>query len=256
MTRSMLSHQTGNPGLKSSTIFPTLARVNLVDGPRFDQLLVFMNQDMSNSVDEYDSEKMFVSGNPQIYTMAAGKKLVMNGLNSNKKKISVPLYLDLPTSKVYELQLSEYILEDGIILLEDKQEGTIQDFTIHDTYAFYANSGVLSNRFVLHFFMPDATITAQGPSNSWVEEETAINEGGSIVVSSNGRGKVTIAQDIDTSSTEKGSVVVRDASGKEVYNGILEGAQTELQIDAPSGVYFVEVQLNGQFEVKKIFVQQ
>jgi hypothetical protein len=199
---------------------------------------------------------MFVSGNPQIYTMAAGKKLVMNGLNSNKKKISVPLYLDLPSSKVYELQLSEYILEDGIILLEDKQEGTIQDFTIHDTYAFYANSGVLSNRFVLHFFMPDATITAQGPSNSWVEDETAINEGGSIVVSSDGRGKVTIQQDIATTSTEKGSIVVRDASGKEVYRDALEGLLTELQIDAPSGIYFVEVQLNGQFEVKKIFVQQ
>jgi hypothetical protein len=256
MNTGMLSHQTSNPGLKNTTVFPTLARVNLVDGPRFDQLLVFMNQDMSNAVDQYDSEKMFVSGTPQIYTMAAGKKLVMNGLNSNKKKISVPLYLELPESKVYNLQLAEYILEDGLILLEDKQEGTIQDFTIHDTYAFYANSGVLSNRFVLHFFMPDATITAQGPSNSWVEEETAINEGGSIVVSSNGRGKVTIAQDIDTSSTEKGSVVVRDASGKEVYRGALEGLLTELRIDAPSGVYFVEVQLNGQFEMKKIFVQQ
>jgi hypothetical protein len=157
---------------------------------------------------------------------------------------------------VYELQLSEYLLEDGLILLEDKQEGTIQDFTINDTYAFYANSGVLSNRFVLHFYMPDATITAQGPSNSWVEDETAINEGGSIVVSSNGRGKVTIAQDIDATTTEKGSVVVRDALGKEVYNGALAGVQTELQIDAPSGVYFVEVQLNGQLEVKKIFVQQ
>jgi hypothetical protein len=219
-------------------------------------MLVFMNQDMTNGVDQYDSEKMFVSGAPQLYTMAAGKKLVMNGLKNNKKKISVPLYLELPQSKVYQLQLADFNLEDGLILLEDKLEGTIQDFTIHDTYAFYANSGVLSNRFVLHFFMPDATITAQGPSNSWVEDETAINEGGSIVVSSNGRGKVTIQQDIATTSTEKGSVVVRDASGKEVYKGALEGLLTELQIDAPSGVYFVEVQLNGQFEVKKIFVQQ
>jgi hypothetical protein len=256
MTRSMLSHQSANPGLKNSTIFPTLARVNLVDGARFDQMLVFMNQDMTNGVDQYDSEKMFVSGAPQLYTMAAGKKLVMNGLKNNKKKISVPLYLELPQSKVYQLQLADFNLEDGLILLEDKLEGTIQDFTIHDTYAFYANSGVLSNRFVLHFFMPDATITAQGPSNSWVEDETAINEGGSIVVSSNGRGKVTIQQDIAASSSEKGSVLVRDASGKEVYKGALEGLQTELQIDAPSGIYFVEVQLNGQFEVKKIFVQQ
>ncbi len=256
MTRSMLSHQSGNPGLKNSTIFPTLARVNLLDGARFDQMLVYLNQDMSNAVDQYDSEKMFVSGAPQLYTMAAGKKLVMNGLKNNKKKISVPLYLELPTSKVYQLQLSEYNLEDGLILLEDKQEGIIQDFSIHDTYAFYANSGVLNNRFVLHFYMPDAGVSAQGPSNSWVEEESAINEGGSILVRSNGRGKVTIQQDIYATSTENGSVVVRDASGKEVYKGALKGVQTELQIDAPSGIYFVEVQLNGQFEVNKIFVQQ
>jgi hypothetical protein len=256
MTRSMLSHQSGNPGLKNSTIFPTLARINLLDGARFDQMLVFINQDMSNGVDQYDSEKMFVSGAPQLYTMAAGKKLVMNGLKNNKKKISVPLYLELPTSKVYQLQLSEYNLEDGLILLEDKQEGIIQDFSIHDNYAFYANSGVLSNRFVLHFYMPDAGVSAQGPSNSWVEEESAINEGGSILVRSNGHGKVTIQQDIDATSTENGSVVVRDASGKEVYKGALKGVETELQIDAPSGIYFVEVQLNGQFEVNKIFVQQ
>ena len=256
LSRSYTSHETGNIGLKSSTIFPTLARVNLVDDARFDQMLVFMNQDMTNGVDQYDSEKMFVSGVASIYTMASGKKLVMNGLKNNKKKISVPLYLELPTSKVYKLQLSEYIMENGLILLEDKQEGTIQDFTINTIYSFYANSGLLSNRFVLHFMAPDNGIGAQGPSNNWVEEENAINEGGSILVSSNGRGKVTIQQDIDQSSTSKGGVVIRDANGKVVYNGQLTGSATTLELNTPSGIYFVEVELNGQVEMKKIFVQQ
>jgi hypothetical protein len=104
--------------------------------------------------------------------------------------------------------------------------------------------------------MPDAGVSAQGPSNSWVEEESAINEGGSILVSSNGRGKVTIQQDIDATPTQKGSVVVRDASGREIYNGHLTGSFTNLELDTPSGVYFVAVELNGQLEVKKIFVQQ
>ena len=256
MTRSMLSHQSTNPGLKNTTVYPVLARVNLNNDQKYDQMLVFMNEFQANSVDNFDSEKMFMSGEASIYTMASGKKLVMNGLKNNKKKISVPLYLELPTSKVYQLQLSEYIMEDGLILLEDKQEGTMQDFTIHDTYAFYANSGVLSNRFVLHFFMPDATITAQGPSNSWVEDENEVNEGGSILVSSNGRGKVIIEQDIDPQAADGSQVIIRDASGRMVYEGQLEGTQTSLQLDAPSGVYFVEVQLNGQVEVKKIFIQQ
>jgi hypothetical protein len=43
-------------------------------------------------------------------------------------------------------QLADYNLEDGLILLENKLGGTIQDFTINDTYAFYAKSGVLQNR--------------------------------------------------------------------------------------------------------------
>jgi hypothetical protein len=254
LQRAFTSHQTGT--LKNTGVYPVLARVNLYDGAKFDQMLVYMNEFMTNAVDQNDSEKMFVSGVASIYTMASGKKLVMNGLKNNKKKISVPLYLELPTSKVYQLQLSEYIMEDGLILLEDKQEGTMQDFTIHDTYAFYANSGMLSNRFVLHFFMPDATITAQGPSNSWVQDENEVNEGGSILVSSNGRGKVTIQQDIDPQAADGSQVLIRDASGRMVYEGQLEGTQTSLQLDAPSGVYFVEVQLNGQVEVKKIFVQQ
>ena len=256
MTRSMLSHQANNPGLKNTTAFPTLARVNLVDGPRFDQLLVFMNEYMTNAVDQYDSEKMFVSGAPQIYTMAAGKKLVMNGLNSNKKKISVPLYLELPTSKVYELQLANYNLEDGLILLEDKQEGTIQDFTINDTYAFYANSGVLQNRFVLHFFMPDATITAQGPSNSWAEEEGSYTEGGNILISSDSKGKVQISLDQPETEKVEGTVQATDANGKVVYKGALEGLMTVFQLNVPSGIYYLTVQSGNIIENQKVFIQE
>ena len=255
MNTGMLSHQTSNPGLKNTTIFPTLARVNLVDGPRFDQMLVFMNQDMSNGVDAYDSEKMFVSGNPQIYTMAAGKKLVMNGLNSNKKNISVPVYLELPESKVYNLQLADYNLEDGLILLEDKQEGTIQDFTIHDNYAFYANSGVLQNRFVLHFYMPDATITTQGPSNNWVAEEGSYTEGSNVVIIADSKGKVQISLDQPETEKVEGTVQATDANGRVVYAGALEGLTTEFQLNVPSGIYYLTVQTGNMIENKKVFIQ-
>ena len=255
LARSYTSHETGNVGLKSSTIFPTLARVNLVDGARFDQMLVFMNQDMVNGVDEYDSEKMFVSGAPQLYTMAAGKKLVMNGLNSNKKKISVPVYLELPESKVYQLQLADYNLEDGLILLEDKQEGTIQDFTIHDTYAFYANSGVLQNRFVLHFYMPDATITAQGPSNIWVAEEGSYTEGGNIVISSDPKGKVTVALELPEDQKVEGMVQVTDANGRTVYINQLQEKLTIFELNLPTGIYYLTVQSGNIIETKKVFIQ-
>jgi hypothetical protein len=180
----------------------------------------------------------------------------MNGLNSNKKKISVPLYLELPTSKVYELQLANYNLEDGLILLEDKQEGTIQDFTINDTYAFYANSGVLQNRFVLHFFMPDATITAQGPSNSWAEEEGSYTEGGNILISSDSKGKVQISLDQPETEKVEGTVQATDANGKVVYKGALEGLMTVFQLNVPSGIYYLTVQSGNIIENQKVFIQE
>ena len=255
LERAFTSHQTGNVGLKSSTIFPTLARVNLVDGGRFDQMLVFMNQDMSNGVDQFDSEKMFVSGAPQIYTMAAGKKLVMNGLKNNKKKISIPLYLELPQSKVYNLQLADFNLEAGLILLEDKQEGTIQDFTIHDVYSFYANSGIVQNRFVLHFFMPDATITAQGPSNSWVAEEGSYTEGGNVQITADSKGKVQISLDQPETDKVEGRVQVTDANGRIVHSGALEGLTTLFELYVPSGIYYLTVQSGHLIENKKVFIQ-
>jgi hypothetical protein len=256
MTRGMLSHQSGNVGLKSSTIFPTLARVNLVDGNNFDQLLVYFNSDMSNEVDEYDSEKMSASGTAQIYTMSSNKKLVMNGLRNNKKKVSVPLYLELPETKTYTLQLSEFQLEDGLILLEDKQEGTIQDFTINENYTFYANSGLLQNRFVLHFILPNAELTTQGSSNNWVAEETSYAEGGDLTISNDDKGNIQITLNQAEDQKVEGTVSVTDMNGKEVYQGQLEGIFTDINLNVPTGIYYLTVQSGTLIEKKKVFIQE
>ena len=256
ITRGMLTHQSGNVGLKSSTVFPTLARVNLVDGNRFDQMLVYLNSDMSNEVDQYDSEKLPVSGVVQLYTMSSNKKLVMNGLKNNKKKVSVPLYLELPTTKSYTLQLSEYMVEDGLILLEDKQEGTIQDFTLLGNYTFFANSGVLSNRFVLHFILPDATITAQGANNDWLAPQTSYTEGGNVQISSDSKGSIQVIIDQPEDQKVEGTVFVTDMNGKEVYKGQLDGNVTEFELNVPSGIYYLTVQSGTLIEKKKVFIQE
>jgi hypothetical protein len=253
LQRAFTTHQTGT--LKNSTIFPSLARVNLVDGNNFDQLLVYLNSDMSNEVDEYDSEKMAASGTVQIYTMSSNKKLVMNGLRNNKKKVSVPLYLELPETKSYTLQLSEFQLEDGLILLEDKQEGTIQDFTINENYTFFANSGMLQNRFALHFILPNAELTTQGPSNNWVEEETSYSEGGDIAISNDHKGNVHITLNQAEDQKAEGTVNVTDMNGKEVYQGQLEGITTDIELNVPSGIYYLTVQSGTLIEKKKVFIQ-
>jgi len=262
LNNSMRDHYTSvasgwTAGLKSTAQdFPMFLRLNIEQGSFKDQMLVFLKQQASSQYDAYDSEKMFLSGYPQVYTKVGTRKLVFNGLNSNKKITVIPVIVDIPTSGVFTFRADEFNVEDGLILLEDKQEGITQDLTINDVYTFYADAGTISNRFFIRFHQLDPSITAQGPSNSWVQDENEINEGGSIVVATNGRGKVTIQQDIDPLASKESHVVIRDAAGREFLRDKLSGIESIFQLNVPSGVYFVEVQLNGQVEVKKIFVQQ
>jgi hypothetical protein len=262
LTNSMRDHYTSvtngwSAGLKSTAQdFPMFLRLNIEQGTFKDQTLVYLNTQASSQFDGFDSEKMFLTGYPQVYTKIGSRKLVFNGLNSNKKITVIPVIVDIPTSGLFTFKAEEFNVEAGLILLEDKQEGITQDITINDTYTFYANAGTISNRFFIRLHQLDPSISAQGPSNNWVESENEINEGGSVVVATNGRGKVTIQQDIDPLASDESDVTIRDASGREVLSGKLSGLETVFQLDVPSGVYFVAVQLNGQVEVKKIFVQQ
>jgi hypothetical protein len=187
--------------------------------------------------------------------MSSNKKLVMNGLKNNKKKVSVPLYLELPETKSYTLQLSEHMMEDGLILLEDKQEGTLQDFTINENYSFFANSGLLQNRFVLHFILPNAEITTQGPSNSWVAEEGSYTEGGDVEILNDDRGNIQITLNQAADLKVEGTVSATDMNGKAVYTGQLEGITTNIELNVPSGIYYLTVQSGTLIEKKKVFIQ-
>ncbi|MEN9969606.1 MAG: hypothetical protein RIR94_1811, partial [Bacteroidota bacterium] len=141
------------------------------------------------------------------------------------------------------------------ILLEDKQEQIIQDITLNDTYTFYATSGVCSNRFVIHFMLPNAVPTAQGPSNNWVDNQTFLDEVGDVQITSDARGKVVITLDQTENSKAEGTVNVTDANGRMVYSGTLEGVESMIQLEVPTGVYYLTVQSGSTTEKKKVFIQ-
>jgi hypothetical protein len=103
--------------------------------------------------------------------------------------------------------------------------------------------------------MPDATITAQGPSNSWVEDETSYTEGGSVQITADAKGKVQISLDQPETDKVEGTVQATDANGRVVYSGALEGLTTEFQLNVPSGIYYLTVQNGYLIENKKVFIQ-
>lgn len=241
-------------GLKSTAQdFPAFVRLNLIQGSFQDQTIVYLKDAAASSYDAFDSDKMFLTGYPQVYSQVAGKKLVINGLKDNKKVTVVPLFIDIPTTGNYTFKASELNIENGLILLEDKQEGVLQDLTVNDTYQFAAASGTISNRFYLRIILPNNQPIAQGPVSTWVNEEVPFTEGGNILVSSDGAGKVIVSQQV--SDLEEGFVLVRDAAGRLVFEGLVSGEQTIFTLEQPSGLYFVEVQIGNTNQVEKILLR-
>jgi hypothetical protein len=241
-------------GLKSTAQdFPAFVRLNLIQGSFQDQTIVYLKDAAAASYDDFDSDKMFLTGYPQVYSQVAGKKLVINGLKDNKKVTVVPLFIDITAAGNYTFKASELNIENGLILLEDKLEGVLQDLTINDTYQFAAASGTISNRFYLRIILPNNQPIAQGPVSNWVSEEIPFTEGGSILVSSDGAGKVIVSQQV--TDHEEGIVLVRDAAGRLVFEGSVSGEQTIFTLEQPSGLYFVEVQIGNTSQVEKILLR-
>jgi hypothetical protein len=243
----------GYNGLRSSAQdFPAFLRLNLLDGSFVDQTILYMKPAANNTFDEYDSEKMFLGGVPQFYSTVNAKKLVLNGMKNQKARTSVPLTMELPTSKSYTFQAEELNIEDGLILLEDKQEGVIQDLTINPTYSFFGNAGTNATRFVVHFQLANAPVLVGGPlefESLGSEDLTTDN----IQIVSNNQGTVVIR--LDEGFKPEGSIQIFDASGRLVEQTDLNDQETTIQLNEQTGMYFVEVAAGKLMVKKKIVIE-
>ena len=251
MTNAMRSHQPTGSGLRSTPQdFPAFLRFNMLDGQNKDQIILFMTPNATSGIDSHDSEKMSASGYAQFYSTVNTKKLVINGMKNVKAKTSVPLTLEMPSSKSYTFQAEEFNIEDGLILLEDKQEGVIQDLTINPTYSFFGNAGTNATRFVVHFQLANAPILVGGPmelESLGSDELTSEN----IQIVSNNQGTIIIR--MDEGFKPEGSVRIFEASGRLVEQSDFNDQETTIYLNEQAGMYFVEVAA-GKLMVKKKIV--
>jgi hypothetical protein len=135
--------------------------MNLLQADKKDQLIVYVNEQATNGFDNLDGEKMMQAGYPQFYTKAGDKKIVINGLNSAKKQQALLVTIELPTTGLHSFVIEDLEISNGLVWLEDKQEEIIQALEPGTIYEFYANSGINTDRFVLHFNILDNSTPAQ-----------------------------------------------------------------------------------------------
>ena len=245
MTKAMLSHQAGAVGLKDITSFPAFARLNLVSGNFYDQVVVYTDANANAELEDYDSKKFFLPNKAQVYCPVGNEKLVINALKQGKAQTSAPLTVELPSTQVYKFEMAESFVENGLVILEDKQEGIFQDMGVNPIYEFFGNSGVIADRFVLHFQLPNGT---NNEGQAGVEDLT----NGQIAVIANHDGAVTVALSADL--TTSGDIQIFDGAGRLVAQKAITSAQTSLQLSNGIGVYFVRVQTPMKTEMKKVMV--
>ena len=245
MTKAMLSHQAGAVGLKDITSFPAFARLNLVSGDFYDQVVVYTDVNATAELEDYDSKKFFLSNKPQVYCAVGNEKLVINALKQGKAQTSSPLTIELPSTQVYKFEMAESFIENGLVILEDKQEGIFQDMGVNPTYEFFGNSGVIADRFVLHFQLPNGT---NNEGQAGVEDLTSAQ----IDVISNQQGEILVSLSSDLTAT--GDIQIFDGAGRLVGQKEITSSQTGLQLSNGMGVYFVRVQTPMKTEMKKVMV--
>ena len=239
MTKAMLSHQPSASGLKDLSTFNAFARLNLIGGNLSDQVVVYMTPEATNALDAYDSKKMMLSNVPQVYTTLGNDKLVINGLKESKAHTIVPLTLQLPTSQSYHFEMEESNVNYGLVILEDREELVFQDMTANPDYAFFAQGGISSDRFVLHFHFPlNTASTDEIGSSAQID----------IVSNNTGAVNVHLSDDLQVG----GEITVLDQAGRLVAKKTITQAQTLVQINETAGVYFVRVQTPGKTEMKKV----
>lgn len=254
LSNSMRSHYvSGFEGLKStSQNFPVFLRFNLEDGPKKDQLILLMGQQMSASVDEFDTEKMMISGYPQLYTNVESMKLVINSLPYSKSKVIVPITLNLPISKSYVFQTEEIQVEDGLVLLEDKQEQVFQDLSINPCYGFYSNSGVISNRFFIHMNLPNGIYSSTSLLSTLLVDNSQQIVPFEIYETNDQEIQISLLDTLIGIC----QLHVFDASGRLVKSKSLIDMETKIQLAEGSGFYFVQLEMNHQIFRKKIIIAQ
>jgi hypothetical protein len=246
------ANPTGAGQLKSTSSIAGLARLNVTFGTQKDQMVAALSANATNAFEAYDSEKMFTSGVVQLYAPNSGKKLAINTLKNNKSKVSMPLTVECPGAGWYKFDLVELDLENGVLFLEDKLNGEMKDLTLDSTYQFYATSGVLQNRFILHFHLPSQISNVSGPSS--LEDLVSESQNATIEIASTSTGKVTVTLD-QVDEVTNSAVRICDLNGRIIDSFMADGKSFDFQINQGQGAYLIEVTNGLTVEKKKVFIQ-
>lgn len=135
-----------------------LIRIKIV-GSYEDETVIYIDSIASDEYDEqFDALKMLSPnpGVPNIYTKTSVADLSINVLGKFNSDKHVPVELSIKSKGVYTIYITEFVHFDTtcVAYLEDRVKGVFYDLRevkkIQETF----NSGIIKDRFFLHYFQP------------------------------------------------------------------------------------------------------
>ena len=205
-----------------------------------DAIFISFNPDASSVYDTLlDALKFWGLENaPQLYMQVQDKNLSINSLPFPESSLAVPLKLECSGSSLFTFKASG-LIETGkhiSAFLEDLKSGQWIDLQQEPEYSFNYESGVDTDRFVLHFGALD--VIHQSPDD-WIGIYTYGNQ-----------------VYIHTSVDNYYRVSIFDLNGKPVYSTHVESAGLHSFIpDIPPAVYITKITGANHQVIRKVMIR-
>jgi hypothetical protein len=241
------SHQSGNP-LKAPALKNTdrqLIRLEVSNGTKTDETLLFFDSDAENTYDRYDSPK-FAEANTemQIYTSVETEKLVMNGLKTMPLNQEIALGFVPGSASAFSIKATEITnlpSDVSVILIDNAMNGMETDLTDGTaSYQFSTSESTTTDRFTLLFRAPD--VSTQIDNTIKLNAQVFVNSSNQITII----------------APEKCTYAIYNAVGQMIGKGITNENTTVVDLNSSNkgnGFFVVKVSDTEKELSAKVFIK-
>jgi len=202
-------------------------------------MFISFNEEATTAYDSlFDAPKLFgLEDAPQIYTLVQDRKCSINSQPFPQTSLSIPLYIDCSVSGWFTLKAIG-LIETGkqmSVFLEDLKTGQWINLQQEAEYSFNYESGVDTDRLVLHF----------GSPNSIHKQKE-----GSIGIYASGR---TLYVNMNNNAMHL--LNIYNLGGKLVYSAQINSSGPQsYTLDIPPSIYFAKIMGESHQLIKKILI--
>jgi hypothetical protein len=238
--------ENGYCNLKSAQADQQVLKLQVSTGIYSDETIVVYNSNALDGLDGYDTYKMTNANNliPEIYTLAGGQEMVINGFSSVASVSHFPLGFRTGQTNQYFLKVTGFTNFDAgtKVTLVDNVAQTLQDLTNGSVYTFSSAATNSTNRFAI-VISNEYDIPLSVNQTQVNDVQVYVDEHNEIVVKQTG---LTVGS---------AKITVTNALGQTVIMANMEDAKMILRDHLPGGVYVVSAMIADKLTTQKIIVK-